>query len=56
MLYSALTGDITKPHNQMAEILYIYDTSKKLSDGTPRVHFISIKDLLINISKQSSLL
>lgn len=56
MLYSALTGDITKPHNQIAEILYIYDTSKKLSDGTPRVHFISIKDLLINISKQSQLL
>lgn len=56
MLYSALTGDITKPNNQLAEILYIYDTSASLSDGSPRVHFISIRELLIDLfNKQQNL-
>lgn len=54
LLYSALTGDITKPNSDLAQILYIYDKSKSIQGrkNISRVHFISIQDLVTDIIEQ----
>lgn len=54
LLYSALTGDITKPNSDLAEILYVYDKSKKLASGNiSRVHFFSIQDIVSEIIEKN---
>jgi hypothetical protein len=45
LAYTALTGDILKKEGN-AGLLYVYDTSNKLPDGSNRVHFFSIGSII----------
>lgn len=51
LLYSSLSGDITKPHAKLASVLYVYD--KRPGDQISRVKFFSVTDMIKDIMDQS---
>ena len=53
LVYTALTGDILKKEGN-AGLLYIYDTSNKLPDGSNRVHFFSIGSIIQSLLKNEN--
>jgi hypothetical protein len=51
LLYSSLSGDITKPSDDLASILYIYD--KADGKGVQRVKFFSVGEIVKDIMSKT---